>query len=431
MRNIQKLIVFTLLTFIFSCSDDVLKDVNSTEEKERSTLQKSNITQNSSQSNSQNNTLQYSQSKLIIQYNPGTTNAVKDSLRQRHGVVSFEICRHCPDESIEEWDFGGPINIEPKKGVIENPDDDEDEDEGLYPIKDVDYEFRFAVMNYSSSSINSTFETEYIPFIKGSNNGITIAVIDTGIDTSLAVFTEPFLYNASGTDLEIEGALSGWNFVNDSNDPYDDNSGKHGTAVSKIIEQELSSLSIDFQIMPIKAFDASGSASYFDVVCATNLALTYADVVNMSFGWYNSGYDLLNRFINEAQEEFVINASAGNNSINTDYNVHYPSTFDSENIISVAALNNEPINLELSWFSNFGTTTVDIAARGERIPFYLNMNEFITVQGTSFSCAYTSALGGKVFDSGMNVNQHISAILSNTIQHDNLSGIKYASYIPF
>ena len=283
MRNIQKLIVFTLLTFVFSCTnDDVLQDTNN----ETTTLNKGNGG-NGGNNTSQNGSLQYSQSELIIQYQPGTSPATKASLRQQHNVVSFEICKHCPDETIEMWNFGGPINIEPKRGVIINPPSGGGNN-GLHPIKEVDYEFKLEISSSSITKLNnSIYESEFTtPYLKASNNGITIAVIDTGIDTSLPLFTDDFLYNASHVVSEEE-MISGWDFVNNVNDPYDNNPGKHGTVVSSIIYDEFKLRSnAPFQIMPIKAFQADGSASYFDVLCATNFALDYADVINMSFGWF-------------------------------------------------------------------------------------------------------------------------------------------------
>lgn len=376
-------------------------------------------------------TFSYPSNQMIVQYDTTLSEAEKQQLRDQYGIDSYKNCT-CADPTLELWIFSegnganSGIDLE-EKILTANGEDD---------LEGVDFN---PIFQHTGQKLQSSFGSEDVSVAinktVSSNDNVTIAVLDTGVDYNYFGFSSPFLYNNSlNSDQCIDSGQQdyyGWDFVNQDNDPFDDYG--HGTIVTSLIYNELQSQNVNFQILPIKTFDASGKGNYFDILCGFKYAVNKGDVdiVNMSFGWYNSGYDLLNRFINEAQEEFVINASAGNNSINTDFNVHYPSTFDSENIISVAALNNEPINLGLSWFSNYGTTTVDIAARGERIPFYLNMNEFITVQGTSFSCAYTSAFGGKVYDSGMSVNQHISTILSNTIQHDNLSGIKYASYIPY
>ena len=56
--------------------------------------------------------------------------------------------------------------------------------------------------------------------------------------------------------------------------------------------------------------------------------------------------------------------SAGNESKDTDLFPHYPSTFDLPNVISVAATNDYD---GLESFSNYGCTTVDIAAPGKDI----------------------------------------------------------------
>ncbi|WP_299888113.1 S8 family serine peptidase [uncultured Lacinutrix sp.] len=385
MRNIQKLIVSTLLTIIFSCSnDDVLKDINSIENEKTSAQQMSKTTNN--------NGLKYSQSKLIIQYQPGTSQAVKGNLRDFYNVVSFEICKHCPDEMIEMWDFGEPIDIEPKKEVIEDNPTNEGgfmNTAGIYAIRDVDYEFKIpATNNFTNTPIISDLATDYVSFIKGSNTGINIAVIDTGIDTSLTEFGSPFLYNASGTDLEAEGVLSGWNFVDNTNDTYDDNSGKHGTVISKIIEQELTNLGIDFQIMPIKAFDANGEGSYFDVLCATNLALNYTNVVNMSFGWYDDNFgDFANTIFSNlltTHSNVSVITSAGNISNNNDINKHYPSGYPQDNLFSIAAT--KPDHSYIADYSNYGAVSVDYFASGH---FSLSGHDYY---GTSFAAPKATSL---------------------------------------
>lgn len=401
MRNIQKLIVFTLLTIIFSCSnDDTLKDVNSVEKEKKSTQQTSKIA---------NNSLQYSQSKLIIQYQPNTPQSVKGRLRDFYNVVSFEICKHCPDEMIEMWDFGEPIDIEPKKEVIEDNPTNEGgfmNPAGIYAIRNVDYEFKFSGTNdFNNSHIISGLTIDYVSFIKGSNNGINIAVIDTGIDISLPVFSSPFLYNASGTALEAEGVLSGWNFVDNTNNIYDDNSGKHGTVVAKIIEEQLTNSGIDFQIMPIKAFNDHGEGSYFDVLCATNLALNYTDVVNMSFGWYDDNFgDFANTIFSNLltmHSNVTVITSAGNIGNNNDLNKHYPSGYPQENLFSIAAT--KPDNSFIADYSNYGATSVDYFASGH---ISLLGHEYY---GTSFAAPKATSLIS-TFGSGAYYQEIISSI---------------------
>ena len=57
-------------------------------------------------------------------------------------------------------------------------------------------------------------------------------------------------------------------------------------------------------------------------------------------------------------------AAAGNNGANNDDAPHYPSSYDVENVISVASTDHEDT---LSDFSNWGATSVDLGAPGSAI----------------------------------------------------------------
>jgi hypothetical protein len=302
-------------------------------------------------------------------------------LRKKHGVVSFEICKHCPDENIEKWDFGGPINIEPKKGVIDNDPTGNGNGNGLNSIINSDYQFEFKSIkpqqNTSTSTTHKTLESDFSDLIKTSNVGITIAIIDTGIDLSyMSDFTAPFLYKSS-----IPGVLSGWDYVN--NDPYpnDDYSEKHGTDITRTIHKGLYITGVAHQILPIKAFNDSGVGSYFNVLCATYHALTNANIVNMSFGWYDDGFgDFDNTiFANLLTEhpDVIVVASAGNDCNNNDVNTQYPSGYPNSNIFAVAATDDDLLNK--ASYSNYGSSTVDYFASG-----YSNALSF-ELEGTSFA----------------------------------------------
>lgn len=389
MRNIQKLIVFTLFTFIFSCSnDDTFKNVNSAEKKEDATVQKPNT----NQKNSQNNGLQYSRSTLIIQYKNGTSDSIKNAIRANYGITqnTYEICR-CDNEDIEKWAFSGGINIEPKKLLIEG----EPIGGESFGILDVDYEFIFGFeMNDSTGGAS---DIGYESYIKDGNGGITIAVLDTGLATGLTVFndgTEPtqFLYDATATALGEE--KSGWDFVNKEPNTYDDDPNKHGSIISFQINSALTSQNVAHQILPIKIANKYGKISYFNALCGTLRAFEIADVINMSFGWYGDPFgDFANTIFEnliETHSNVIVVASAGNSNNDNDMKPHYPSSFPQKNIISVAS-SNETLD-KVSSFSNYGSISVDFFAQGEGIPFYGSF-----VEGTSFAAPQVAIEVARLF----------------------------------
>ena len=75
-------------------------------------------------------------------------------------------------------------------------------------------------------------------------------------------------------------------------------------------------------------------------------------------------------------------AAAGNDSKNTDLDPNYPSNYDVENVISVAASSNDD---KLAGFSNYGAQTVDLAAPGESIYSTIPNNRYASFSGTSMA----------------------------------------------
>ena len=86
-----------------------------------------------------------------------------------------------------------------------------------------------------------------------------------------------------------------------------------------------------------------------------------AQIINAS--WGGSSFDeLLYESIADFAGLFV--AAAGNNSGDNDTDPRYPASYDLPNIIAVAATDTSD---ELASFSNYGQTSVDIAAPGQGI----------------------------------------------------------------
>ena len=84
-------------------------------------------------------------------------------------------------------------------------------------------------------------------------------------------------------------------------------------------------------------------------------------------------------------------AAAGNSAVNADTSPDYPAAFDLPNVISVAA--SDPDD-ELLDFSNYGRSSVDLAAPGEEIystvPARTESSGYGTFSGTSMAAPYVS-----------------------------------------
>ena len=372
MKSIQKVLSIIFIMIVYSCSnDDGLNQLGRLDEPHDN----SEITTRSNQ-NPMYNIPIYSQTELVVQYKLGVDDVAKATLRSIYEVIYYEICQLCPDKYIELWGFDPDIQIEPRKHAIETT---------AIGIKGVNYQFTFTA-DTKAVDPGTWEDTSYEPLIVSDNSGITIAVLDTGFDPFFPFWYDseglpiPMLYNASETADGDE--LSGWDFSNSDPNPFDDTTGKHGSAVTYEIFNILSNSGVPFQILPVKIFNEFDETNYFNVLCGTYYAIQRAQIINMSFGWFEDGIgdyeSTLLRDLLGLYSEVIIVSSAGNGNgfgdedphigDDNDDHFHYPSSYEVNNMIAVAATNKKGTS-PASW-SNFGLESVDFWAAGEGVPFY-------------------------------------------------------------
>jgi subtilisin family serine protease len=191
-------------------------------------------------------------------------------------------------------------------------------------------------------------------------------------------------YTIALLDSDTASALAGATIPNDFG---------HGTMVAGLIHL----VAPTAKIMPLKAFNADGSANTSDIVRAIYFAADNgASVINMSFGLPEMT-DALMRAVNYATRKGVICiASVGNDGQNE---LLYPAAFG--NVIGVASVDQQN---QQSNFSNFGFD-VSIAAPGEALVTTYPGNHYAVVWGTSFSSAIVA---GAAIDMLSNVDPHIA-----------------------
>lgn len=208
----------------------------------------------------------------------------------------------------------------------------------------------------------------------------------------------------NGVDEDGNGFLDdlvGWDFANRDNDPYDDhNHGSHvGGTIGALGGNGIGVVGVNWniQMMPLKFLLSSGmgwtSAAVRAVDYFTNAA-TQANVAerflatNNSWGGGSFSQPLLDAIIRAAQQDILFIAAAGNNAADNDASPRYPTGYSTapvtghEAVISVASLTNWGA---LSSFSNFGATTVDIAAPGSAIWSTTRNGGYGAFNGTSMA----------------------------------------------
>ena len=150
----------------------------------------------------------------------------------------------------------------------------------------------------------------------------------------------------------------------------------HGTMVAGLIHL----FAPTAKIMPLKAFNADGTANVSNIVNAIYYATDHgARIINMSFELSQIS-DALLRAVNYATHKGVICiASAGNDSQQA---LVYPAAYG--NVIAVASVNQQS---QISSFSNYGPDVVSLAAPGEALVTTYPGNHYAAAWGTSFSSA--------------------------------------------
>ncbi|MFE7216141.1 S8 family serine peptidase [Streptomyces sp. NPDC057611] len=145
--------------------------------------------------------------------------------------------------------------------------------------------------------------------------GTTIAVVDTGVD-----YSHPDLGGGFGADHKVVG---GHDFVNDDDDPMDDNG--HGTHVAGIIAADgqrpdgVVGVAPEAQLTAYKVLGADGSGYTSDIIAGLEAAVDpgnphRADVVNLSLGGPGDGTDPLGRAATAASKLGVVVVAAAGNS---------------------------------------------------------------------------------------------------------------------
>jgi subtilisin family serine protease len=210
---------------------------------------------------------------------------------------------------------------------------------------------------------------------------VTVAVIDTGIDhshpdLSAAIWMNPG-ENCAGCrtdriDNDGNGYVDdwrGWDFANDDNDPFDDNG--HGTHVAGTIGATgnnavgITGVSWQVRTMPLKFLTAGGTGTAADAIGAILYAAQNgAQVLNNSWGGEEYSQALADAVASTDANGALFVAAAGNDGSDNDVAPTYPSSFDSPNVVSVAATDSGD---DLTWFSNTGRQSVDLGAPGENI----------------------------------------------------------------
>ncbi|MGN7312916.1 S8 family peptidase [Alkalicoccobacillus gibsonii] len=205
-------------------------------------------------------------------------------------------------------------------------------------------------------------------------SGVTIAIIDTGIDPN---------------HVELKNkSEKGYNAIDDTEDATDQHG--HGTHVSGIAaavtdnQDGIAGVSWNSKILPIKVLDENGEGSSYAVAKGLYWAVDNgADVVNMSLGDYHDSKVLYDAIRYAYEKDVVIVTASGNDNVG---DAMYPAAYPE--VLTVAALDESK---DRAFYSNYGDH-VDIAAPGTSIPSLFLDDQYVVMSGTSMASPHVAGL---------------------------------------
>ncbi|HET7478562.1 MAG TPA: S8 family peptidase [Rubrobacteraceae bacterium] len=325
----------------------------------------------------------------------------------------------------------------------------------LYPTKTTNdpYYARYLYgLNNTGQTMNGTAGTpdadidapEAWDTSTGSQNTV-VAVIDEGVDINHPdlrdnIWTNPGEVAADGKDNDGNGYIDdvhGWDFANNDASVYDPDpitgqGDEHGTHVAGTIAAQgnnstgISGVNWDARIMPLKFLGANGGNT-LDAVEAINYAVNKGVKISNN-SWGGGGYSqaLYDAIKNADVAGHLFVTAAGNGGAdgvgdNNDTTANYPSNYNLSNIISVAATNNKDT---LASFSNFGATSVDLAAPGVDIVSTYPESGYGYMSGTSMATPHVTGVAAllKSQDPALDDASLRSRILGSVDKKDSLQG---------
>ena len=242
-----------------------------------------------------------------------------------------------------------------------------------------------------------------------------VAVIDEGIDINHPDLRNNIWSNPkeasgiAGFDDDNNGYvddINGWDFRGKPGDntvydpdPLTGEGDEHGTHVAGTIAAEgdngvgITGVNWDAQVAALKFLGPDGGYTS-DAVEAINYAVAKdMPISNNSWGGGGKSQALEDAIKGADAAGHIFLAAAGNDGTNNDTTPHYPANYNVPNVVSVAASGDTD---KLASFSNYGATSVDLAAPGVGILSTLPDNNYGRYSGTSMATPHVAGVAALI-----------------------------------
>ena len=285
----------------------------------------------------------------------------------------------------------------------------------------------WGLVNSNKSSGGVDIDAQDAWAISTGSENVVVAVIDTGVN-----YNHPDLKNnmwvntaeANGTpgvDDDGNGFIDdihGYDFANSDGDPMDDND--HGSHCAGTIGAEgdngIGVVGVNWKvsIMALKFLTGSGGGTLEDALKSIDYATQMGvDVMSNSWGGGGESQTLREAIERAEQAGILFIAAAGNAANNNDAAPSYPASYNVPNVVSVAAISDRG---DLASFSNYGATSVHIAAPGVDIVSTNKNGGYVSLSGTSMATPHVSGVAALVLanEPGLSYSQLKERLLATS-----------------
>ena len=229
------------------------------------------------------------------------------------------------------------------------------------------------------------------------NKSVKIAIVDTGID-----YTHE--------DLNASYVSGGYDFVNNDNDPMDDNGhGTHCAGIAAAVIDNGKGIAgvAQVSIMAEKVLDRYGYGSNWNVARGiVHATQSGANVISMSLGSSSFSRILQKACLYAWRKGCILVAAAGNDGVRS---IDYPARF--KTVICVGSIDRSNSR---SSFSNYGPQ-MELVAPGEYILSTYPGNMYVYKSGTSMATPHVAGVAALVWSHNPTLrNRDVRIILART-----------------
>lgn len=375
--------------------------------------------------------------RYIVRLRAEATDARRDGAIRALGAVGLQQIDHIPDDNAVV------VRLRPEDlfTLAARPDVERVERDGqvraFLTTNDPFLGQQYSLQGSFSSHVTDAWDTSI-----GSSEAL-VAVIDTGADLTHpdlegSLWTNPREIAGNGRDDDRNGFvddLHGYDFANRDGDPQDDNG--HGTHVTGIVAAVgdnatgVAGVAWGTKVVVVKALRSDGSGFTSELVKSidyiTNLKKRGVPIIAMNLSLGGSSYSstLLRAIVRARNRDILMIAAAGNSGANNDQTGSYPANFKLDSVVSVGATDSSG---QLAGYSNFGPTSVHLAAPGSEIlstfPIAAGLGPVGELSGTSMASPHVAGIIAlaAAANPSLSALQLRSILLSTTQPFSSLSG---------